>query len=76
MNSDSRLLRQANYLLARIVAAANLGAIEGQDGFIESYSLPVGPVHKAIPFLQEQGIVVTNDGQIHNCPDDPAVRTT
>jgi len=63
---DRRLSGQANYLLARIVAAANLGAIDGADGFVDSYSLPVGPIHKAIPFLQEQGIVVTVDGQIKN----------
>jgi hypothetical protein len=67
--ADRRLLGQANLLLARIVAAANLGAIDGQDGFIESYNLPVGPIHKAIPFLNEQGITVTNDGQIKNCLD-------
>jgi len=63
---EKRILGQANYLLARIVAAANLGAVEGEDGFIKSYNLPVGPIHKAIPFLQEQGIVVTLDGQIHD----------
>lgn len=65
-----RLSGQANLLLARIVAAANLGAIDGADGFIESYNLPVGPIHKAIPFLNEQGIVVTEEGQIKNCPED------
>jgi hypothetical protein len=70
---DRRLSGQANLLLARIVAAANLGAIDGADGFIESYNLPVGPIHKAIPFLHEQGIVVTNDGQIKNGPEE-AVR--
>lgn len=60
---------QANYLLARLVAAANISAIEGADGFIERYDMPVGPIHKAIPFLAEQGIVVTYDGQILNGPD-------
>lgn len=65
-----RLSGQANYLLARVVAAATLGAVEGDDGFIQSYNLPVGPIHKAIPFLNEQGIIVTNDGQIKNGPDD------
>lgn len=64
--TDRRLLGQANLLLARIVAAANLGAVDGQDGFIESYNLQVGPIHRAIPFLHEQGIVVTNDGAIHS----------
>lgn len=66
---NRRLSGQANYLLARIVAAANVSAIEGADGFIESYSLPVGPIHKAIPFLNEQGVAVTSDGQIKNGPD-------
>jgi hypothetical protein len=66
-----KLSGQANYLLARIVAAANLGAI-GTGDFIESYNLPVGPIHKAIPFLQEQGIVVTTDGQILNGPEQAA----
>ncbi|MEN6545198.1 MAG: hypothetical protein ABFE07_04075 [Armatimonadia bacterium] len=66
--TNRRLSGQANYLLARIVAAANLGAIEGADGFIEAYNLPVGPIHKAIPFLAEQGIAVTQDGQIKNGP--------
>jgi hypothetical protein len=64
-----RLSGQANYLLARIIAAANLSAIDGDDGFVASYNLPVGPIHKAIPFLNEQGIVVTNDGQIKNAAD-------
>lgn len=67
--ADRRLGGQANLLLARIIAAANLGAINGADGFVESYNLPVGPIHKAIPFLQEQGIVVTADGQILNGPE-------
>ena len=67
--ADSRLLGQANYLLAKVVAAANVGAIDGEDGFVESYNLPVGPIHKAIPFLQEQGIVITQDGQIKNGPE-------
>lgn len=62
--SASESLARANYLLARIVAAANVGAIDGPDGFIESYNLPVGPIHKAIPFLNEQGIHVTWDGEI------------
>lgn len=66
---ERRLYGQANLLLARIVAAANVGAIDGADGFVESYNLPVGPIHKAIPFLQDQGIVVTLDGQIHNGPE-------
>lgn len=64
LRTDSLLLGQANYLLAKIVAAANLSAIDGDDGFVESYNLPVGPIQKAIPFLNEQGIVVTEDGQI------------
>jgi hypothetical protein len=65
-NTHRKLSGQANYLLARIVAAANIGAIDGSDGFVESYNLPVGPIHRAIPFLSEQGIVVTLDGQIRN----------
>lgn len=76
---DRRLSGQANLLLARIVAAANLGAIDGADGFAESYNLPVGPIHKAIPFLQEQGIVVTADGQIrttqHHTHREPQEKT-
>lgn len=68
LSVDRRLSGQANYLLARIVAAANLGAIDGDDGFIEAYLIPTGPIHKAIPFLNEQGIHVTNDGQIKNGP--------
>ena len=59
---------QANYLLARVVAAANVGAVDGEDGFIERYDMPVGPIHKAIPFLSEAGIVVTLDGRIMNSP--------
>lgn len=61
-------LSEANDLLARIVAAANVSAIDGEDGFIESYNLPVGPIHKAIPYLARQGIVVTADGQIRRAP--------
>lgn len=64
-----KLSGQANYLLARIVAIANISAIEGADGFVASYDMPVGPIHKAIPFLSEQGIVVTLDGRILNCPE-------
>lgn len=67
--SAAESLTEANHLLAKIVASAMVGAIEGADGFVESYNLPVGPIHKAIPFLQEQGIVVTYDGQIRNGPE-------
>lgn len=65
-----KLQGQANYLLSRIVAAANISAIEGKDGFIQGYDMPTGPIHKAIPFLQEQGIAVTYDGQILNSPEE------
>jgi hypothetical protein len=64
-----KLSGQANYLLARVVAAANISPIEGEDGFVASYDMPVGPIHKAIPFLAEQGIHVTYDGQIKNGPE-------
>ena len=67
---------QANYLLARVVAAANVGAIDGEDGFIERYDMPVGPIHKAIPFLSEVGIVVTLDGRIMNSPTTTTTTTT
>ena len=64
-----KLSGQANYLLARVLSVANVSAIDGADGFIERYDMPVGPIHKIIPFLNEQGIVVTNDGQILNSPE-------
>lgn len=30
----------------------------GDGGFVASYLLPTGPIHRAIPWLQERGIVV------------------
>jgi len=51
-------------VLARIVASANTGAIDGDDGFIESYNVMPGPVHAAIPLLARHGIVATWDGAL------------
>lgn len=62
-------LSEANAILARIVAAANMGALEGEDGFVWGYQMSVGPIHAAIPFLQKQGIVVTLKGEIRRFPD-------
>lgn len=63
-SEDHRLAGQGNYLLARIVAVANVSAIDGEDGFVARYDMPVGPIHAAIKYLAEQGIYVTYDGQI------------
>lgn len=52
-------MTEADEILARIVSAANKGALPGEDGFIWGYQMAVGPVHAAIAYLQRQGIVVT-----------------
>lgn len=75
MTTDS--LSEANMILARIVAAANKGPLEGEDGFILGYQMAVGPIHAAIPFLQKNGIVVMPDGEIRgveSCLDDAVAR--
>lgn len=61
-------LPRALDLLARIVALANISAIDGEDGFVASYDMPVGPIHAAIPFLASHGIVATIDGRVLKTP--------
>lgn len=39
-----------------VVKATEFGEQDG--GFIASYIMPTGPIHRAIPFLQERGITV------------------
>lgn len=57
--------REALEVIAHIVSQANVNMVEGEDGFISRYDMPVGSIHKAIPFLQRHGIVVDEFGAIH-----------
>jgi hypothetical protein len=52
-------------VLAHIVSQANVNAVDGDDGFIARYNMPVGSIHKAIPHLARYGISVDNYGGIH-----------
>lgn len=54
-------------ILAHIVSQANVNPV-GDGDFIERYDMPVGSIHKAIPFLQRHGIVVDTYGGIHRSP--------
>ena len=55
-------------VLARVVSSANTGAINGDDGFVESYNVMPGPIHAAIPLLARHGVVVDQDGLVHRAP--------
>lgn len=57
-------------ILAHIVAQANVNPVAGDDGFIKRYDMPVGSIHKAIPFLAKHGIVVDEYGQVHRAAQE------
>ena len=61
---------EAESILIRVVQQANTHAVDGDDGFIAAYHMPVGPVHAAIPFLQGRGIYVDEFGGVHRA--DPS----
>lgn len=63
--ADQEQLTEVLDALARIVSVANVCAVEGDDGFIAGYDIPVGPIHGAIPLLARHGITVNIDGTIH-----------
>lgn len=54
-------------ILAHIVSQANVNQV-GEGEWVERYDMPVGSIHKAIPFLQRHGIVVDVYGAIHRSP--------
>ena len=69
----------ADEMLNRITTIANISAIPGNDGFIESYNMPVGPIHAAFAYLQRKGYptpkagesprwLVHPDDEDQNCP--------
>jgi len=52
-----RDLQEAKALLADLVfKATDYGTQDGD--FVANYILPTGPIHRAIPWLQERGITV------------------
>ena len=59
------VIEESLNVLAHIVSQANVNAVDGDDGFIARYDLPVGSIHKAIPFLARHGIVVDDFGAVH-----------
>lgn len=61
-------LTEALDVLAHIVAQANVNPV-GDGDFIERYDMPVGSIHKAIPFLARFGIVVDVYGYVHRSTD-------
>ena len=63
-------LAEALDVLAHIVAQANVNPV-GDGDFIERYDMPVGSIHKAIPFLARHGIVVDMYGYIHRAKSAP-----
>ena len=64
MNNDKDIA-EALDILSHIVSQANVNYVEGEDGFIKRYDMPVGSIHRAIPFLHRYGIVVNQYGKIH-----------
>lgn len=68
-------LAEALDILAHIVSQANVNPVFDLDGddasVIRRYDMPVGSIHKAIPFLQRFGIVVDQYGAIHKGPLAP-----
>lgn len=61
---EETALTEALDVLAHIVAQANVNPV-GDGDFIERYDMPVGSIHKAIPFLARHGIVVDEYGYVH-----------
>lgn len=57
-------LSEALEIIAHIVSQANVNPV-GDGDFVERYDMPVGSIHKAIPFLQRRGIVIDQYGYIH-----------
>lgn len=69
-------LAEALDVLAHIVSQANVNPVvnEADDNTIVRYDMPVGSIHKAIPFLARFSVVVDQYGAIHkgaNCPVVP-----
>lgn len=64
-------LEEALDVLAHIVSQANVNPVVAEDAageFISRYDMPVGSIHKAIPFLARHGIVVDRYGYVHRRP--------
>lgn len=61
-------LAEALEVIAHIVSQANVNPVEAEDkhgSYIARYDMPVGSIHKAIPFLARFGIVVDRYGFVH-----------
>lgn len=62
-------LDEALSILTRLVQQANAQKFKGnvevdEDGFIETYRMPCGPAHAAIPFLARHHIYVDEFGGV------------
>jgi hypothetical protein len=61
-------LDEALDVLAHIVSQANVNPVTSEDKhgeYISRYDMPVGSIHKAIPFLARFGVVVDQFGAVH-----------
>lgn len=70
---STRALDEALDVIAHIVSQANVNpVIAADDGgeYIARYDMPVGSIHKAIPFLARHGIHIDRYGAIHK-PEKP-----
>lgn len=68
VRDDEECLVEALDVLAHIVSQANVNPVVATDKhgeYISRYDLPVGSIHKAIPFLARFGIVVDTYGVVH-----------
>ncbi len=66
---DAAVLVEALEVIAHIVSQANVNPVDGEDGFIARYDMPVGSIHRAIPFLNRHGWYVDIYGQISRPAD-------
>lgn len=66
--SGDDVTAEALDIIAHIVSQANVNPVTATDEYgehIVRYDMPVGSIHKAIPFLARFGIVVDQYGYVH-----------
>jgi len=66
-NTEDNGLSDALNIIAHIVSQATVNPVIAEDKsgeFISRYDMPVGSIHKAIPFLARHGIIVDKYGAI------------
>ena len=57
-----------NLIADMVIKATEFGTQDGD--FVANYILPTGPLHRAMPWLEQRGIVVRPgfDGRVHSAP--------